>query len=252
MARSNAWVAVAAADGPHRLGISDEAATGELSARMTGFWPGLNVQAPSAAFAIQQHEVSWAELEAAGDSVGGLAGLHRPSWVPADAAKRANLPATGVPWHVARAWCRAVGGDLPSEAQWEWAARGPDARPFPWGRDALDTTRIRIQLKRPIPVAAVGTSPQDVTPGAEPVRDLLGNAQEWTRDAWTPSRPGETVDKGDAPHHRAVRGWPLTERGARLPAEGASYRQAMCVTGACDQDAAATDLVGFRCVKPLP
>jgi formylglycine-generating enzyme required for sulfatase activity len=53
--------------------------------------------------------------------------------LPARADGRADLPVVQLTWRQARDYCRFVGGDLPSEAQWEYAAHGSSARSFPWG-----------------------------------------------------------------------------------------------------------------------
>ncbi len=50
------------------------------------------------------------------------------------------LPVNNVTWHDAVAYARWAGGELPTEAQWEWAARGPEGRLFPWG-SSWDRTR---------------------------------------------------------------------------------------------------------------
>ncbi|MFO0751406.1 MAG: SUMF1/EgtB/PvdO family nonheme iron enzyme [Myxococcota bacterium] len=197
--------------------------------------------APRTAYALQRHEVTWGELELAA-TLDGVAQLSRPSWVPRRAAARAALPATGVPWGVARAFCKSLGGDLPSEPEWEWAARGPELRPFPWGDSALDARTVHFLARGRVPVAAVGTSKQDRTPGEPGIDDLLANAQEWTRDVWTAATPDAAAD----PDARAVRGWPLRRPGNAIPAEGVSYRQRLCVADTC-KSTADLSRVGFRC-----
>jgi formylglycine-generating enzyme required for sulfatase activity len=97
-------------------------------------------------------------------------------------ADRLRQPVTGVTWHDARNFCRWLTQltgrpyTLPTEAQWEKAARGPDGRLFPWGNEWLpDRANTAEEL---VPVDAY---PAQSVYG---VRDLVGNAREWTLTAW--------------------------------------------------------------------
>jgi len=90
-----------------------------------------------------------------------------------------DLPVRFVTWHDAAAYCAWAGRSLPTEAQWELAARGPEARTWPWG-DAWcpDCARTGAWIDDgPLPV---GSSPGGASAaGAE---DLAGNVWEWTAD----------------------------------------------------------------------
>lgn len=240
---SNAWVDIAPASGSVVIGLSEEAASDGLASSRTGFRPSMKLTAPVAAYRIMTHEVTWGELAKA--TLPEVAALTPPTWVPTDAKRRANLPATGVPWVVADAFCRGLGGDLPSEAEWEWAARGPELRHYPWGRDAFSLSEVHIVSGGKVPVVPVMTSKIDRTPGAAPIWDLLGNAQEWTRDPWRAPEPTATHDP-KAATHRAVRGWPLADPGGSSPADGATYRASGCATPGCQSEP--IDRIGFRCV----
>lgn len=109
-----------------------------------------------------------------------------------DAAAQAapDLPCVRVTWFEAEAYAAWRGGRLPSEAEWEYAARGPDGRVYPWG-DEWDAGRANV-------VDSAGLTPVGSFPAGQSwlgALDLAGNAMEWVADCWTcifTSRPWAT------------------------------------------------------------
>lgn len=112
-----------------------------------------------------------------------------PGYSPGDARfDSPNLPVVMVRWDDARTYCGWVGGRLPTEAEWEFAARGPRGREFPWGNvynahvsnhgalahDPTDATDGYAHL------APVGSFPDGATPTG--LLDMAGNAAEWVSD----------------------------------------------------------------------
>jgi formylglycine-generating enzyme required for sulfatase activity len=178
---------------------------------------------------------------------GGIDFGDRKQYVPRPG--HAELPAAQVSWYGAALYCESIGKRLPTDDEWEAAARGADDRRYPWGDDPLRCGAVavaadgEIEMPHDCPAIAdaraVGTSPQDLTPDG--VRDLAGNVAEWTSSTFVEG--DRRLHPADAAPEtpRVIRGGSWGESlGARTSGRN---RRPPSVMGAN---------LGFRCAMSAP
>lgn len=180
------------------------------------------------------------------------AGVCTPTHAQPTVFREEPLPVVGVDWEQAAGYCRWVGGRLPTEAEWEKAARGVDGRIYPWGnefdQDRLNYCDVNCAADwRDFSgddgysyTAPVGSYPAGASPFG--VLDMSGNVWEWTADWYNPDtyktltlrNPGGPVSG----LQRVIRGgsWYYQGRNLRL------------VNRRKDAPTVSYDNIGFRCV----
>jgi formylglycine-generating enzyme required for sulfatase activity len=155
---------------------------------------------------MDRTEVSVAQYKAcvkAGKcSVKGVTGA-KCNW---KASGKENHPMNCVDWSQAGRYCKAQGGRLPTNAEWEFAARGTDGRLEPWGYEEVNPTLLNFGQEQE---NARGTDPADSHPeGASPfgVLNLAGNVAEWVEDYHAPYPGGSVTNPVESGTFRDTRG----------------------------------------------
>ena len=184
-----------------------------------------------------------------------------PLWDDGAALDEASdRPAVGVTWPAAKQYCESVGKRLPTEAEWEKAARGTDGRRFPWGhmQPFVDIARYNqgitgwVSYKLTLASVTSGTTGMSIrhglkTGGKSPygLYHMAGNAAEWVDDWYdryyyedSPEKNPPGPKEGD---HKVLRGGSWEDEPRRIR-----------VTARAKAEPEFTDLtIGFRCAKDI-
>jgi formylglycine-generating enzyme required for sulfatase activity len=188
-------------------------------------------------FAIERHEVTIGEYKAFADSTGARLPIK-------DATADARLPVTKVLWEEAKSYCAwryKPGGRLPTEEEWEVAARGSAGRAFPWG-NTFDVSAANTASANQGRLTAVGSFARGATP--EGVVDLIGNVWEWTSSALE-HYPGGAALPDSMRQFRVIRGGAFNTPSAFAT----SWHRGWGPPATRPDD---LEFTGFRCALTLP
>ena len=221
------------------LEFAFKAETPQRQVQMDGFW-------------IQKHEVTNARYRAFCEATG-------REFPESNSNQGDDHPVVLVNWHDAVAYAEHYGLGLPTEAQWEYAARGPDGRVYPWG-DEWDGQRLCWRENKgpggrtfPVGIFLDGAS----WCGA---LDMGGNVWEWCADWYDPnyyktapsSNPTGPADGVGfvVPHLGRLAPAPVVRGGSWISVNECYFRSAGRNNGNCLPEGRSVDF-GFRCASTM-
>ncbi len=171
-----------------------------------------------------------------------------------------DLPVVQVTWLAARSYCMGIGSRLPTEAEWERAARGPHGRLFPWGNteptcQGVTLSRDKSQSCQTEPQRLLPTQADALDRSEEGILHLGGNVSEWVEDAYEPTpwlcaEPcrNPVVKESPSTVGAAVSSRQYVVRGGNMLSSFVVARNAARRGQPAD---AVSPMVGFRCARSI-
>ncbi|MBN2243529.1 MAG: SUMF1/EgtB/PvdO family nonheme iron enzyme [Acidobacteria bacterium] len=197
------------------------------------YYPDRKMTLP--AFYIDKYEVTNNEfLEfSIAENYAGEGAKEGRDWRLFMTAETANNPVVMITYNDAETYCKSKGKKVPTEFEWEKAARGTEGFRYPWGNewDEKRTNTYESGFEKPV---AIGQF-EDVSPYG--VHDAMGNVQEWTASPYKPYKGGKR-DPNAAEGMKVVRGLSYVYRGRM----GSVYERTAYVPNYLSN-------FGFRCAK---
>ena len=143
-------------------------------------------------------------------------------------------PRETITWQEAMEFCASIGSRLPTEAEWEYAARGPDSLIYPWGNEMSPSYQQQAEMLSPQDVGSIDSDISWV--GAQ---GMSGNVMEWVADVFDPTSTPSNSKAIQNDDQRIVRG-----------GSWASYQDFLLrATQRIPYDPEyASSVIGFRCV----
>jgi iron(II)-dependent oxidoreductase len=199
------------------------------------------------AYDIDKYEVTNGQYKAFIDATGHKSPAHfeNRTYPPG----KVDHPVVEVTWYDAQDYCVWAGKRLPTDAEWEKAARGTDARHFPWGNDfginRANTPMYWVSLKREGDTAPVGAFADGAS--AYGLYDMSGNVWEWTA-SWYQAYPGnQHPNENYGENYKTLKGgswWDCSFYKCGISAP--SYNRSFFLRTTRNNS------FGFRCAKDAP